>query len=87
MDEFARKALWSFFGILVVASAVLLVSRGVGADFNGSSCICYFTGPCAYDEDGVPYRYYQCTGACYAYSGWAQNWKCYQEGYPRELFS
>jgi len=68
--DLLARATHAFFGITVAVALVMFVSLSVQADFDGSGCICYYDGLCQYDEQGNSWRYYQCTGACYAYSEW-----------------
>lgn len=65
----------SLFGIVVVVAVVLLLFEAVEGRMS-QSCVCYFVGNCEYDDDHIGYRYRQCTGSCYAYSGWEYEPKC-----------
>ncbi len=52
---------------------LLLISSNASAE---SSCICYYAGDCIYDPQGGMYRYSQCSGSCYHYSGYRYEPKC-----------
>lgn len=65
------------FKLTVAVGVFLLILAGSQVEARrGSNCICYYSGDCIYDEQGKMYRYYQCTGSCYDYSGYRYNPKC-----------
>lgn len=74
-SEFLARAVRGFFGIVVALA--LLTFFVMSVDAQHSSCVCYYSSPCVLDGDGVAWRYLQCTGACYAYSGWDRVFACY----------
>jgi len=66
----------SLFSIVVAITLVLFLFIAVEAS-RGGNCVCYFVGACQNASDGTPVRYYQCTGSCYAYSGYEYYSRCW----------
>ncbi len=73
----------SLFGVVAVLALILFLFVAVEGRM-GESRQCYFVGECQFDENGVGYRYYQCTGAYAAYSNWRVDSRCQIPGWkPR----
>ena len=81
-SEFFEKGVQSLFRIVIVLALLVLLLVNVNADHG---CICFYGGPCEEAEDGGWARWRQCTGACYAYSGWAPDADCRHEAYRNLL--
>ena len=76
-----QKRLFQLFEIFAVVALVLFLFQ-VAEARQGSGCICYYASDCEFDDRGIGYRYQQCTGSCYAYSGWTEERRCQAPYYP-----
>ncbi|HLF55111.1 MAG TPA: hypothetical protein VI612_05325 [Candidatus Nanoarchaeia archaeon] len=75
--------LFHLFEIIAVLALVLFLFASAEGG-SGESRQCFFVGYCEFDENGVGYRYYQCTGAFAGYSNWRVDNRCQMPGWkPR----
>ncbi|RMD57912.1 hypothetical protein D6825_02545 [Candidatus Woesearchaeota archaeon] len=67
---------YGLFKIVCAIGFLMLLLISANA-FEGGNCVCYYVGDCIFGGSGAGYRYSQCTGSCYAYSGWRYEPRCY----------